>query len=517
MKMPSDNSTDNGSRGATIVLGNGQNPVPGVVYGDTPLNGAGAMYGNTDTSVPEKIRQMWEMYEYGDGSHRLKCRNFYRQGLFMADYEDDYEWSGTFLRYFPTYHDLNLPQLRGYFSWRTQVRKGVFRPTPTSFTYIYLYELLNGIGTSSVEDSLLKMREFETGYLDTGYGDPKMEQNLHRWMRELAIVNNLPLEIVYELTDPFLLERDRHITVLRQPDTHSDEEIFKALCHFATGNLDSSPVVTAHDADGKHLFAKIWRRAVATGTPKGADFIVATFGPWKAFPWYPFANAIYFWNSSATGNFEYELNESRIYEFHDGIWFERKFEELFYNKKRITELLHETDRRLRLYLKTGRPLRERPEESWAATYIEPVIEEDHQARLEAAKPKIHIDLGSLDHIREDAIVTRESLLSDEELQEETAPPVLEPEVVLEPVAPVTPTVTAVALDETHLQILIALLDGEVADDLLRKHKLMPSVVTDTINEAFFDEIGDSILDCDGEQITLVEDYIEDVKTILNGN
>ena len=52
------------------------------------------------------------------------------------------------------------------------------------------------------------------------------------------------------------------------------------------------------------------------------------------------------------------------------------------------------------------------------------------------------------------------------------------------------------------------------DELVRAHKLLPAVVTDTINEAFFDEIGDSILDCDGDQIRLVEDYVEDVKDIV---
>ena len=39
---------------------------------------------------------------------------------------------------------------------------------------------------------------------------------------------------------------------------------------------------------------------------------------------------------------------------------------------------------------------------------------------------------------------------------------------------------------------------------------MPAVVADTINEAFFDEIGDTILACDGDVITVVEDYLEDV-------
>ena len=40
------------------------------------------------------------------------------------------------------------------------------------------------------------------------------------------------------------------------------------------------------------------------------------------------------------------------------------------------------------------------------------------------------------------------------------------------------------------------------------------MVADTLNEAFFEEVGDSILDCDGDHIELVEDYVEDVRTIV---
>lgn len=46
--------------------------------------------------------------------------------------------------------------------------------------------------------------------------------------------------------------------------------------------------------------------------------------------------------------------------------------------------------------------------------------------------------------------------------------------------------------------------------------MMPSVVADTINEALFDEIGDNVLECDGDTITLVEDYRDDLLKIFGG-
>lgn len=75
---------------------------------------------------------MLALYQYQDGSFEGKCRNFYRQGKFMEDYTDDEPWTGDIQRYFPTYHDLNIRQLRGYFTWRTGVRRGEFTPVAAS-------------------------------------------------------------------------------------------------------------------------------------------------------------------------------------------------------------------------------------------------------------------------------------------------------------------------------------------------------------------------------------------------
>ena len=42
----------------------------------------------------------------------------------MADFEDDCPYNGTFKSYFPTYNAMSDRQLRGYFTWRAQVRRG---------------------------------------------------------------------------------------------------------------------------------------------------------------------------------------------------------------------------------------------------------------------------------------------------------------------------------------------------------------------------------------------------------
>ena len=67
----------NNTHGATIVLDNRQGGAK-TVYSDMSLAEArDAAFGK---DVPEKIRQMLRLYEYGDGSFKKKCWNFYKQG-----------------------------------------------------------------------------------------------------------------------------------------------------------------------------------------------------------------------------------------------------------------------------------------------------------------------------------------------------------------------------------------------------------------------------------------------------
>ena len=46
---------------------------------------------------------------------------------------------------------------------------------------------------------------------------------------------------------------------------------------------------------------------------------------------------------------------------------------------------------------------------------------------------------------------------------------------------------------------------------------MPAVIADTINEVFYDEIGDTIVVCEDDVLSFVEDYREDVEQIIGGS
>ncbi|HIR60509.1 MAG TPA: hypothetical protein IAB37_02910, partial [Candidatus Faecivivens stercoravium] len=66
------------------------------------------------------------------------------------------------------------------------------------------------------------------------------------------------------------------------------------------------------------------------------------------------------------------------------------------------------------------------------------------------------------------------------------------------------------LDPVHTRILLALLNGGPIEKELKENHLMLSVVADTINGALFDEIGDNVLEEDGDTLAVVEDYREEI-------
>ena len=496
---------------------------------------------NEPRTIPTRILEMMQLYEYRSSSFENKCRNFVRQGKFMEDYEDDAPWNSEVKRYFATYHDLNINQLRGYFAWRTRVRRGEFHPITMSLAYMYIYELLNMIGAKTPEEAIRKMREFEKGFLDSGIGDRSMRENLHRWIMEFAVLSGSPKEEVLPLIAPDLIERDRQLMVLRKPSEHSDEEVFGALNALTGGKTEKSSVFLKEPERGIHLFAEVWRYMAEHYDDCGWDIFAACFGKQRKFPWHPLANADYM-DQKKREEAEYKVTECRKFVCKNGEWSEIRYDELFFDRYRVHAIVHEADRQIRRYLKAGHYLKVKKGEEWITPYVEAVIEADRAAAVEAAKPKITIDLSGLDKIRRDAQITRDSLLTEDEMREqapeqmmklapEQAPQqaedpavqheeqqIVQPMILELPEVPKeeekSAEVEIPSLDDTQAQILLSVMRGEPVAGMIREKALMPSVVTDAINEALFDEIGDSVLMCEGDEITLVEDYREDLERIL---
>lgn len=490
-----------------------------IFRGSDLLNNRVNSVSNCDSEIPAMIQSMLALYEFGDGSFRQKCLNFVRQGRLMEDYEDNAPWYGNLMTFFPVYHDLNIRQLRGYFTWRTGVRKGNFTKTCPAFAYIYIYELLNGIGIQTPAESLSRLLEFQSGFVDAGMGDVTMKGNMRRWLFEFAVINRFPDETVRQFAEKSIYDRDFALSVLRDPENFSDEEVFHAIARFCSSRTAFSTVLSKDRARGVRLFAEIWRHIASD------ELFTTCFGEKETRPWRPLANAVYVENTEAE-DFDFTLNEGRRYFRRGGMWREESYNTLAGSRTAFMSLMHAADRRLRTLMKSGHYLRKKEGDDWAMPFIDKALEEIRAEEAEAARPKISIDLSGLDRIREDADITRDSLLTEDEAQaaEETAaagdtPITAEEKAADEPEAseeaPVIEEPADALLDETQMAVLGELLAGGNAEAFMAERHLMPSVVADSINEALMDEIGDMVVECSDDGLVLVEDYIEDVRDLID--
>ena len=137
-----------------------------------------------------QIRQMQAMANINLNKQNdySKEKSFYLQGNFMVDYIDQYDTNITCNQSSPTYNDLNVYQLRSFFSWRTQVRNGIYNQTEKPYVLLYIYELINQIGVKNSIDGLNKIIELWQNYRKF---DNTIDKYLNIWIKDYYIINNI--------------------------------------------------------------------------------------------------------------------------------------------------------------------------------------------------------------------------------------------------------------------------------------------------------------------------------------
>lgn len=114
---------------------------------------------------------------------------FYKQAKFMEDFTDDYAGEAKFNMYFPYYQHMGYEQLRTYFTWRTKVRRGETPQISVSYVFLYIYELLSGIGVDSPMDGLRKLVSVWDGFLRYA---PALENYMPKWFKDYHVYYGLP-------------------------------------------------------------------------------------------------------------------------------------------------------------------------------------------------------------------------------------------------------------------------------------------------------------------------------------
>ena len=70
------------------------------------------------------------------------------------------------------------------------------------------------------------------------------------------------------------------------------------------------------------------------------------------------------------------------------------------------------------------------------------------------------------------------------------------------------------LSDHEYRFMQRLLYGRAYDDFLRTERLMLSVLVDAINESLFDRFDDMVIIFEDEKPALIEDYIDELKSII---
>lgn len=556
------------------------------VYADEPILKTGRQMQNF---LPDQYRKMREISRWQDdpkggaGRWLSEAELFYRQGQLMADFEDDCPYNGTFKSYFPTYNAMSDRQLRGYFTWRARVRRGTVEETSTSFAFLYLYELICGIGVDNPLDGFNKIKAFWDVYRAF---EPGIDRFARVWLQDYAVFHGLDPKLLRDsktvMFDNALIELRRAArdlvpapapsgqtpkrrktsepTLPLPPDEVREERLMAAINALSTYNLSNSRLDRSHHRDLRHVACAVYvRMARYYDTHRKTGIVASLFGEETAMPYTMFASAVFF-APERHEDCEYRLDPIHIYRCQNGFWECMRIHGSRQKSSKLGEMMRACDQRLRLALDPAHPLKEEK----VPKYLAKIIDDEIVAWLSwdaAHQPvKIDIDLSQLGHIRSAAAQTREALLIDEEREDgapveaeatlieqpntESAPGMTaepgemtirqdepdEPTVsteefgVVAPLlvsvgAPVTPAPTEATnklapAEDTFLRALLEQ-NAAQATSAVAHSGQSEDMLVDSINEALFDLVGDTVIEFGAAGPQIIEDYEADVRGYLD--
>ena len=423
---------------------------------------------------------------------------FIKQGKLLASYEDDYVYDRRVTHYFPTYQSLTNPELRGYFSWRTKLRRGNLQKTSLTYAFLYIYELLNQIGVADPMDGYRKLTEFRGAY---GALDDGILPYLNLWLMDYVVYYNLDAGL---LADTPQVRFNRGIAVLDSIQSRGDEEVIRAVKQLSPKWLERSKFYREYREDCDTVIVRVLRRMSAHYNARCKKTMVEQyFGSFSQYRVILFDAAV-FHERQVEGSRQYKVDENYIYRCRNGLWSVQKYDCLPHSNGKLGDVLKAIDGVMRECYGYGRPIQYKLDTKWILKIIQEEARNILTEKKAAEEKKITIDYSRLARIRDDAAVTRDRLMVEEEAEEE-APPAQTPAPAKEPED------TPLTRDEYRL--LQSLLYGRDYG-WVRFSGLMLSVLVDGINDKLYDTFSDSVLLGD-DPPELIEDYIADLKEMIH--
>ena len=499
------------------------------------------------------------------------CEDFLSAARAMEDYEDDCPFAGTVPLYQPEYRDLTPNELRGYFTWRAALRRGEVYAHCDAFVYLYLSELMLGVGVANAAEALDCMDAFASAYFSAGYGSEALQRNFKNWRFEYAVLNRVDAARVRVYENPALRHWDEALTVLREPEKQSDEAVFAALAELGGKKLTEARSVKELGDRAAFYYAAIWRSSAPL-------LFAACFGSLRMREWKPFTDAprLKAVCENAGQGFSYQLNELRSFAATGNGFTEYSYLRQQFDSKRFFVFLKEADTALRVRFLRGKASKNMSaaqdialQEAFSRAFAS--CEATEAAQKLAAVP---VRREKLADIRAAAAVTTAALLTEAETgaereeqkrrEAQKLPAEKDPglaarmngedckrtgtaernasgegklgqpgasrhiEEIRLAAAGATPAELAnrsetkqtdkagrtVILDAFERRCLAALLRGESVRAELRAAHCLTSLFAERVNEKLYEHFQDICLASEGEELFLVPDYREEIETLL---
>ena len=456
------------------------------------------------SAVPQQIRQMRTISGYStQGGMRTMESLFFQQAEFMEYYTDDFPENVPCSRTVPTYANMKNDELRAYFAWRTRWRAGQKPPAQTAFLLLVSYELLQLIGANGTEDAYTKLEQLLADY---GEAFPGFQRQLLSWLPDFAAYYRIP----YRCSDPREAAR---ITIVRHSG-HTDTELLEALSSFSKYHLTKSKRYLAAPEETAAVLHAVYAALLAYyAEQKNASFPAYLLGSHRRAAHMMFDGAV-FWFRRMPPDGSVRLSPLRTYHCSGGQWAVESFCTAP-DSARIGDFLRTFDSILREESGYRTKLKAAPLPDGDADVIRTAIRSWYQEQARRNAPVITLDADELAAIRQAAAHTTDMLTLPEEpeemqpLPQHPAPAPL-PEAADQPDA----SLPDLPLSTPAAALLLCLLTGQSVQPLIDGGHML-SVLADEINEALYDQFGDSVIETDDAGMpALIEDYTDDLKGLF---
>lgn len=472
------------------------------IYSDVPIIRRGSELKKNET--PDQIREMKAIAFTSEAQWKTSAWLFYTQGCFMADYTDSFPPDTEFVKYYPTYRDLTVPQLRGYFSWRNALRHGDKPILVHPYLLMYSFELLNCIGTESPEESLRILKKLGELYPSAGQSFPS---NLVQWITDFVVYYELPPELISDSPDMMF---DKALLTLSDFDSHTDDELWTAIKQLSSYDIDESLFAAQYPEYFRNVIISSFRELSKFFREHRKNTLCDKyFGKPIESQCQLFSSAV-FYNRQPLRNSTYELDPVHIYKCVNGTWYCYRYYGSRRRNRSLGNFVRAADSLMREHLDFRYKLTPGEATKNEVAAINSAISrlESEKRRREAAR--VEIDLSLLSGIRRSADETRDRLLveTDEDETQSVEETITTTEENTEDDGSTS------LLNEAETAFIRTVLSGGDWNASARAYSILPAILADSINEKLFDIIGDTVIDFSDDRPELIEDYRDELEVLF---